>query len=99
MTIGIILGILFALLCIGAFVGGGFCVRAKQRGDAAVLKKRSILLFAAGAVFFVLFFLIPFSFRTVEAGEVAVVKHMGEARRIRTAGTYFDFWITEKYEI
>ena len=99
MTIGIILGILFALLCIGAFVGGGFCVRAKQRGDAAVLKKRSILLFAAGAVFFVLFVLIPFSFRTVEAGEVAVVKHMGEARRIRTAGTYFDFWITEKYEI
>ena len=42
--------------------------------------------------------LIPASFHTVEAGQVAVVKHLGEARKVRTAGTYFDFWITEKYE-
>ena len=42
--------------------------------------------------------LIPSSFHTVEAGEVAVVKHLGEARLVRTAGTYFDFWVTEKYE-
>lgn len=43
--------------------------------------------------------LIPGSFHTVEAGQIAVVKHLGEARDVRTAGTYFDFWITEKYEI
>ena len=42
--------------------------------------------------------LIPGSFHTVEAGQIAVVKHLGEARTVRTAGTYFDFWITEKYE-
>lgn len=42
--------------------------------------------------------LIPGSFHTVEAGQVAVVKHLGEAKTVRTAGTYFDFWITEKYE-
>ena len=42
--------------------------------------------------------LIPSSFHTVEAGQVAVVKHLGEARNVRPAGTYFDFWITEKYE-
>ena len=42
--------------------------------------------------------LIPGSFHTVEAGHVAVVKHLGEARNARGAGTYFDFWITEKYE-
>ena len=42
--------------------------------------------------------IIPASFHTVEAGEVAVVKHLGEARNVRTAGTYFDFWVTEKYE-
>ena len=42
--------------------------------------------------------LIPGSFHTVEAGEIAVVKHLGEAKKVRTAGTYFDFWITEKYE-
>ena len=42
--------------------------------------------------------IIPSSFHTVEAGEIAVVKHLGEAKNVRTAGTYFDFWITEKYE-
>jgi regulator of protease activity HflC (stomatin/prohibitin superfamily) len=42
--------------------------------------------------------LIPNSFHTVEAGEVAVVKHLGEAKKVRTAGTYFDFWITDTYE-
>ena len=42
--------------------------------------------------------IIPASFHTVEAGEVAVVKHLGEAKNVRTAGTYFDFWVTEKYE-
>ena len=42
--------------------------------------------------------LIPASFHTVEAGQVAVVKHLGEAKTVRKAGTYFDFWVTEKYE-
>ncbi|MBE6636058.1 MAG: hypothetical protein E7617_07700 [Ruminococcaceae bacterium] len=42
--------------------------------------------------------LIPASFHTVEAGQIAVVKHLGEATNVRTAGTYFDFWVTEKYE-
>ena len=42
--------------------------------------------------------LIPGSFHTVEAGQIAVVKHLGEAKNVRTAGTYFDFWITEKYD-
>ena len=42
--------------------------------------------------------LIPQSFHTVEAGQIAVVKHLGEARNVRTAGTYFDFWVTETYE-
>ena len=41
---------------------------------------------------------IPKSFHTVEAGQIAVVKHLGEAREVRTAGTYFDFWVTETYE-
>lgn len=43
--------------------------------------------------------IIPGSFHTVQAGEIAVVKHLGEAKTVRTAGTYFDFWLTEQYEI
>ena len=42
--------------------------------------------------------IVPASFHTVEAGQVAVVKHLGEATKVRTAGTYFDLWITETYE-
>ena len=45
------------------------------------------------------FIVVPFSFHTVETGEVAVVKHLGKAERVRTAGTYFDFWITETYDV
>lgn len=41
--------------------------------------------------------LVPSSIQTVEAGSVAVVKHLGEAKTIRKAGTYFDFWVTEEY--
>ena len=46
----------------------------------------------------VLFLCLPFSFHQVDAGEIAVVKHMGQISNVRTAGTYFDFWMTEKYE-
>ena len=42
--------------------------------------------------------LIPSSFHTVEAGEVAVVKHLGQAKEVKTAGTYFNLWITNKYQ-
>ncbi len=42
--------------------------------------------------------IVPGSFHTVEAGEIAVVKHLGEARNVRTPGTYFDLWLTETYE-
>jgi len=54
----------------------------------------SIVIFAA----VIGFTFVPASFHTVEAGEVAVVKHLGEAKVVRTAGTYFDFWLTETYD-
>ena len=43
--------------------------------------------------------IVPASFHTVDAGQIAVVKHLGEAIKVRTPGTYFDFWVTEKYDI
>lgn len=42
---------------------------------------------------------IPSSFHTVDSGEIAVVKHLGEATKVRTPGTYFDFSLTETYEL
>ena len=98
MAIGLILGVIFGALAAGGFVlGGMFIYNPKLKGTSAVQKRNGILSMVCGCFFALLFVLIPFSFHTVEAGEVAVVKHLGEARVVRTAGTYFDFWMTETY--
>lgn len=41
---------------------------------------------------------IPGSFHQVNTGEVAVVRHLGKIKEIRTPGTYFDFYMVNKYE-
>lgn len=104
MAIGIILGIVFALACVGCIITS-VCFFAGKRPLASSGNRRVSakplaggITAGAAACAFILFLLIPFSFHTVQAGEVAVVKHLGEARNIRNAGTYFDFWVTETYE-
>lgn len=99
--IGLIVGIIFALLALGGIGTGVFFIMKGKAGGTSSGGRdaRSISLIAAGGVFAVLFIFIPFSFHTVDAGEVAVVKHLGEARSVRTAGTYFDFWMTESYSV
>lgn len=99
MAIGLILGILFGVLAVAGFAFGGICLSKPAKDSSAAAERRNgILSLAAGGVFVLLFAIFPFSFHTVEAGEVAVVKHLGEARGVRTAGTYFDFWMTETYD-
>ena len=105
MTIGIILGFVFAIafiVCVAlsvCFLAGRKLFAGRKNNMTA---KRPLAggLTAGGAfAAFILFLFIPFSFHTVNAGEVAVVKHLGDARSVRTAGTYFDFWLTEKYDM
>ena len=43
-------------------------------------------------------FTIPGSFHQVDTGTVAVVRHLGKIEGIRQPGTYFDFWMVQKYE-
>ena len=50
------------------------------------------------AVLLLAFITVPFSWHTVETGQVAVVKQLGKAKHVRTAGTYFDFWLTNSYQ-
>ena len=92
--IGFIVGI---LLLFGTVAGFGVAVyfSARKRKN----KTYSLIGGIVGGVFALLLLLIPSSFHTVQAGEVAVVKHLGKAENVRTAGTYFDFWLTETYEI
>lgn len=49
-------------------------------------------------VSFILFLCIPFSFRTIDSGEIAVVKEMGKVIDTREAGIHFDFWMVRSYE-
>ena len=89
MIFSFIFGALFLILLALSIV---FIIKARKRGI-------KIFSTIAAAASFLLFIFIPFSFHTVDSGEVAVVKHLGKATAVRTAGTYFDFWLTEKYSI
>lgn len=91
MAIGIILGIILAVLAIVGFAVGSYnlCEENNGLGVGGII---------AGVILTFAFILVPFSFRTVQTGEVAVVKRLGEAKEVKTAGTYFDFWITKKYD-
>lgn len=90
MAIGIILGIVFAVLAIGAFV---WCGNAAYNSNGVLARITGVV----GVLLVIAFILVPFSFHTVDTGEVAVVKTLGEAKDVRTAGTHFDFWITKTY--
>lgn len=87
--------ILSAIFVITLLIGAGLVA---WRLYSTKFKKFSIPGALIVLVAIVCLALIPSSFHTVEAGQIAVVKHLGEATKIRTAGTYFDFWVTEKYE-
>ena len=92
MELSLILSTFFVLLLL---TGAGLVA---WRLHKTKLKKVSIAGIIIGGVAIICLSLIPASFHTVEAGQIAVVKHLGEATKVRTAGTYFDFWVTEKYE-
>lgn len=89
-------GILLSAIFIGVIaIGAGVIVYTSRKAGGFKLNPLGAAIAIIGIVGAVL---VPSSFHTVEAGQVAVVKHLGEARLVRTAGTYFDFWVTEKYE-
>ena len=87
---GLVFGVLFvAILAFGALV-----FLNAQKKNKKTPRLVGIVIFLVGILGLST---IPMSFHTVEAGEIAVVKHLGEAKNVRSAGTYFDFWLTESY--
>lgn len=91
MVIAFIFGVIF-FACASAFaVGAGV---GFSDDNTAVGWICTVL----AVVFTLLFCFVPFSFHTVDTGEIAVVKHLGEAKEVRTAGTHFDSLITNSYQ-
>ena len=91
MAIGIIIGIVLAICAIAAFIGFGYCVNESHGVGAGVLGVIAALLIIA-------FIIVPFSFHTVNTGELAVVKHMGKITHVREPGTNFDWWFINTYQ-
>lgn len=91
MAIGIILGFVIAAAGIGCVVWAYYAFDNENIVSGVIGTVAMIVLVLAFAI-------VPFSFHTVDTGEIAVVKHLGKARDIRTAGTHWDLWITEKYQ-
>lgn len=90
MAIGIFAGVVIVIMFIACVVAAvGFSDMCKPA--ASVIS--GILAFAL----LITFILVPFSFHTVSSGEVAVVKHLGKIEDVKTAGTHFDLWVTNKY--
>ncbi len=89
--------LLFSILFIAVIIAG-VCF-AGWRFYKTRTKKISILGIVIILIGIIGLAVVPPSFHTVEAGQVAVVKHLGEAKAVRTPGTYFDFWVTESYEL
>lgn len=91
MAIKLIFAALFVILTLACAAGTYYFYTQKQ-------KSLSIIAGVFAVLMAILFILVPFSWRTVDTGEVAVVKHLGEATKVRTAGTHFDLWITDTYQ-
>ena len=86
------LGILAAIVIIILGIVGAVIASVVDNGAVKVV---GVLLCIAMVFAFIC---VPFSFHTVDTGEVAVVKHLGKAKEVKTAGTHYDFWMTNKYQ-
>ena len=90
-----IYGFLFGFLFV-ALVGVGIALIVKGYSDESVGKSVSGWITAVAS--FILFLCIPFSFHTIDSGEIAVVKEQGKVIDTREAGVNFDFWMVRSYE-
>lgn len=94
--------LIFVVLFLGIVAGGGFIIFLNARRRVRRSSKKAIhvaipaTMLAIGVLGLVL---IPGSFHTVQAGEVAVVKQLGVITDVEQPGTYFDFWAVRSYEI
>ncbi len=91
MAISVILGII--IISVAAVGSGLFLLSMKKKNKPMGIASAVLVL-----AMVLCFILVPFSVHTVDTGEIAVVKHLGEAKATRNAGTHFDLWLTNTYQ-
>lgn len=101
-TLGIITLIVIILGIIGCAWGAWYYIyKISNEPEKSNKRKRmKVLSSVFGVMCLILlgaFAFVPFSIKTVDATEVAVVKHWGEAQETRQSGTHFDFWVAKSY--
>lgn len=90
MVVCVILAILFAVLAIVAGAVGGYNAAEGNTG-------LSVGGWCVCVVMVLLFIFLPWNFKTVDNGEVAVVKNLGKVEDVREPGMHTDFWMTKSY--
>ncbi len=91
MAIALIMAVVFVAM-IAACAAGAFFLWKKRAKLAKILA-------GVAAVPLLLLILVAPSFYTVDTGEVAVIKFLGEAKEVKTAGTYFDLWLVHERSV
>ena len=91
MAIGIIVGIVLFVAAVGFFIGAYKC-------DENCLDTGKVVCLVLAVLCVISFIVVPFSFHTVNSGELAVVKNLGKITGTRDAGTNFDLWFTTSYQ-
>ncbi len=92
------IGVLFIIVFIGLLSGSSALTAFGAKNNKKGMKLAGVVSIIISLIGLIC---VPFSFYTVDTGEVAVVKFLGQANNVRSAGTYFDFWVTntvQKYD-
>ena len=91
MGIKLIVIVISVFIFTAGIVGALYGLKSRKRGSVIL----SIILAIASICSLVI---VPASIHVVDTGEIAVVKYLGDARKLRTAGTYFDWNLLYEYQ-
>lgn len=90
MVVCIILAILLVILAVVA----GVVATCGAESDNSGLCVGGV---CACILMVILFIILPWNFKTVQNGQVAVVKHLGQVVAVKEPGMHTDFWMTNSY--
>ena len=90
MVVCVILAIVTALI---AIIAAGVAIVNMMEENVGV----SIGAGIVALLMLILFIFLPWNFKTVENGEIAVVKNLGQVVDVREPGMHTDFWMTTAY--